>query len=378
MKKLFICLVLFGVCSSSFAFLTQSNWRWRNNNGSETSATWKAAQNAPISYSAVSEVIRLRLEIYNTNSDPTAVEDSLQYSTTPAVASSWKNILADDQTRAFVMAGAGSTVAQNTPTTTQITGNTYVFVPGKVMADSTVAKLITIPSSNRTEFEWAIRGTAQTLPNTTYYFRQWGASANGLPPGVTYPSLTTAIALPITLSNFSLGKEGSKVKLEWSTASEENNDRFEVEKSSNSKDWSTIATVKGSGSSSQVHNYSSYDESPLSGVNYYRLKQYDFDGRFNVSEIKSLRFDGAPGLIITVSPNPARGMVNFKLNNTIATTIIAVLSDANGKVIYKETFRNVQANTNNKLNFKQQPTAGIYVLKLQGEGLSETIKVVMQ
>ena len=362
MKKLCISLVLFGVCSSSFAFLTQSNWR--NNDGSETSATWKAAQNTPVNYNTVNEVIRLRLEIYNTNNTPTNLEDSLQYTTTPAIASSWKNILANDATRPFVMAGTNGFVTQNTPTTTQITGNTYPFVPGKIMVDTAVLKFITIPASNRSEFEWAIRETAKILPNTTYYFRHWGSSANNLPPGVTDPSLTTAAVLPIKLSDFSVNQENKKVKLQWFTASEQNNDRFEVEKSNDSKGWSTIAVVKGNETSSLFHNYNSYDESPLNGVNYYRLKQYDFDGRFNASEVKSLRFDGGAGLIITVSPNPARGIVNFKLNNTIATNVLAEFSDANGKIIYKETFKNVQANVINKLNFKQQPTAGIYVLKL--------------
>ncbi|MBS1737091.1 MAG: T9SS type A sorting domain-containing protein [Bacteroidetes bacterium] len=378
MKKLFTFLVLFGVCSSSFAFLTQSNWRWRNNNGTETSATWKAAQNEAITYNTISEVLRLRLEIYNTNSDPTAVEDSLQYTTTPAVSTSWINILAKDETRAFILAGAESTVSQNTPTTTQITGNSYAFVPGKMMADSTVLKLITLPASNRSEFEWAIKGTAQILPNTTYYFRQWGATANGLPPGVTYPSLTTANGLPIKLSYFTVGKEGSRVKLEWSTLSEQNNDRFEVEKSNNSQDWNTIATVPGHGSSSQVHNYTIYDENPLNGINYYRLKQYDFDSHIFLSEIKSLKFDGVAGLIITVSPNPAKDGINFKLNKSFLSTVTAVLNDANGKIIYTETFRNLQANTNTRLNLNQKPSPGLYVLKLQGQGISETIKVVVQ
>lgn len=378
MKKILIFLILSGIGSSSFAFLTQSSWRWRNNDGSETTATWKAAQNTTATYTTINEVIRLRLEIYNTNNNAVALEDSLQYTTTPAIKTSWKNIPADDETGPFVLAGSNGFVTQNTPTTSQITGNAYTFVPGKIMVDTAILKFVSIPVSNRSEFEWALRGTANLQKSTTYYFKQWGSSANNLPPGVTYPSLTTSSNLPILLSSFSAAKENGIVKLQWTTATEQNSDRFEVEKSKDANSWKTIATVKGNGTSNKVHNYSSYDESPLIGVNYYRLKQYDFDGNFSLSEVRTLQFDGMSAQVITVSPNPSRGAINFKLNKSMGSNVSALLIDMNGKVVYKETFNQLSANTLNKLNFKQQPAPGIYILKLQGEGLSENVKVVIE
>jgi hypothetical protein len=376
MKKIFILLALLGVCTSSFAFLTQSNWRWRNNDGSETTATWKANQSTPITYNSSQEVLRLRIELYNATSDTIALEDSLQYTTTPLVANSWTNISNNPADKAFVMAGANSLVAQDVVTTSQITGNTYVFDSGKVIATDTVLKGTSIIESHRSEFEWAIMGTATTAPNTTYYFRHWGSSANPLPPGITYPSLTTGTTLPLILTGFSLASEGKKVRLEWSTESEENNDRFEVQRSANGLTWETIAKVKGKGTTTALTNYSAYDNSPLPGVNYYRLQQYDINGRSSSSAIKSLKF-AFTGSIVMVSPNPARSVINFKLLIEGAKNVMAILSDASGKIVHQQMFKDIQPNSLNKLNFNQT-RAGMYILKLKAEGLSESIKVMVQ
>jgi hypothetical protein len=190
--------------------------------------------------------------------------------------------------------------------------------------------------------------------------------------------LITAGTLPVKLSDFSVKKDGKKVSLNWSTAFEQNNDRFEVQRSTDGRTWITIATVKGNGNSNQLRHYSSADVAPVNGINYYRLKQFDADGRYVVSETRSLRFDERTGVLVSVSPNPVISSVNFKLENVSATNLSVVLNDANGKVIHQETIKNVQANTINRLSLKQKPTAGIYILKLKAEGVSESIKIVVQ
>jgi hypothetical protein len=375
MKKILILLVMLGAYCSSFAFLTQNSWRWRNDDGSETAATWKAAQNTAIAYNSAFEVLRLRIEVFNNENDPIDVEDSLQYTTTPADDESWVNVNANDPTHAFNLAGTSSFVTQNEATTSQITGLALPFVAGKIMVTDTVLKDIAIPSKMRSEYEWTIVGTPSTLPNVTYYFKHWGATANNLPPGGTYPSLTTGATLPVKLSSFTVKSEGKQVKLEWSTATELNNDRFDVQRSGNGTSWQTILTVKGKGIAS---SYTAYDVTPLLGTNYYRLQQVDKNGRSSASEIKLLRLFGASSPRITVSPNPARGAINFMFENQGASNVTAILTDANGKMIHQEQFKTVQANTINRLNLKQQPTTGVYILKLNGEGVSETVKILVQ
>jgi hypothetical protein len=374
MKKILFLATLLISVGNIFAFTTQANWRWRNDDGTETTATWKANQNTAIALTSTSEVFRLRLEVYNNTGSSVNIEDSLQYAT--STAGPWTNLDTLPGSNPFIISQTSAFVVQDEPTTSQLTGVALTFVAGKIMVDSTVLKNYSIADQRRTEFEWAIKGTANTAPNTTYYFRHWGSTSNPLDIGMTYPSLTTAAVLPITLADFSLKKEDKKVKLEWSTVSEQNSDKFEVEKSNDGISWKTIAQVKAIGTSNEVNHYSSYDETPSSGINYYRLKQYDLDGHSKLSVIKSLKFTGVN--TIAVSPNPARGNINFKLENISAANVSVSLTNANGRLIHREFVKTVDAGKLYKLNLTQQPTPGMYILNLQAEGLKESIKVVIQ
>jgi hypothetical protein len=165
--------------------------------------------------------------------------------------------------------------------------------------------------------------------------------------------------------------------LDWSTASEQNNDRFEIQRSSDGKTWKVITTVKGHGTTATSNNYTAYDEKPLSGINYYSIKQYDIDRHAYQSDVKSVKMpDVKP--IISVYPNPSRSGVNFSLVNMGASNVKAILSNINGNTIHQEIFQNVPANAINKLNLQHQPAPGVYILKLQAEGLSESLRVVIE
>ena len=133
------------------------------------------------------------------------------------------------------------------------------------------------------------QATPNMTPNTTYYFREWGSTANNLDIGMTYPTLITSVVLPIKLTGFTVSREDKKIKLQWVTASEQNNDRFEIQRSSDGRTWKTIANIKGHGTTTASNTYKAYDESPLSGINYYVIKQYDVDGHSYLSDVKFVR-----------------------------------------------------------------------------------------
>jgi len=85
-------------------------------------------------------------------------------------------------------------------------------------------------------------------------------------------------ALPIELVSFTGEYDGSNVQIDWSVASQLNNDYYTVEKSTDFTEWEEIATVLGAGNSNQLMDYRIYDERPIIGHNYYRLTQTDYDG----------------------------------------------------------------------------------------------------
>jgi hypothetical protein len=85
-----------------------------------------------------------------------------------------------------------------------------------------------------------------------------------------------------------LNAEEKNVVLNWSTASEHNNDFYTVERSTNAMDWEAISFFNAIGNSYSIANYSIFDSSPLSGISYYRLKQTDKDGQFSYSSSVSI------------------------------------------------------------------------------------------
>lgn len=93
--------------------------------------------------------------------------------------------------------------------------------------------------------------------------------------------------LPIELISFNTRKYDNANMLMWEVASEMNNDYFTLEKSSDGINWLVIETIQGAGTSQEQKKYNTLDFNILPIINYYRLKQTDFDGRFEYSEIIS-------------------------------------------------------------------------------------------
>jgi hypothetical protein len=375
MKKFLLLATLLVSFTSTFAnlLINQGNWRWRKDDGSETTATWMDAQNTAPVITSLSDPLRLRVEFYNdpVNMGVLLSDKILQDS---VVGGTWDTVnLAADADDAFVLAGSSVNVTDLEPTTQQLSSpHTGTFLAGQEIVSSEKLPAASLNANSGTEYEYVIKPTLNLQPSTTYYFRVYETNYE-----VVLPSLTTAAILPVRLTDFSVKKDGKKVILAWSTASEQNSERFEVERSSDGRAWNTIAEVKGNGTSNEVHNYNSYDEKPFKGINYYRLKQYDIDGHFYTSQIKSLKFE-ENWRTVTVSPNPAKSMIDFKLENINVSNVSVSLVNANGMQIHREVISTLEGGKVYRLNFLRKLTPGIYVLNLRAKGLEESIKVVIQ
>lgn len=118
-------------------------------------------------------------------------------------------------------------------------------------------------------------------------------------------------ALPVELVSFQVGKEEGKVNLKWVTATEINNDGFEIQHSVNGIDFENIGWEKGFGNTNKTQYYEFHHGNPKE-VNYYRLKQIDFDGQFEYSPIRSVKIENEyNGKIIELYPNPAQNEITL-------------------------------------------------------------------
>lgn len=194
----------------------------------------------------------------------------------------------------------------------------------------------------------------------------WEASTNGVNVastiynsngGANYiATFTLATALDVELMSFTAASKVQNVELAWATSSERNNSHFEIERSADGRNWSNIGEVKGNDTQERVNNYTFRDERPLSGMNYYRLKQVDFNGNYEYSRAVSVRFSNRT-LTLSVSPNPVTDRLTIQGINT-ENGILEVV-DPSGVVLM--TVRNATAINVGTL------AAGTYVLRYQSE-----------
>ena len=114
----------------------------------------------------------------------------------------------------------------------------------------------------------------------------------------------SGVSLPVEFVDFSGKLRDASVELEWQTASEFNNSHFEVEWSGDGERFEKIGEVLGAGNSDELSSYYFLHRSPGAGLNYYRIKQVDFDGNYTYSTIIYVNIAQAETLKINVFPNP--------------------------------------------------------------------------
>lgn len=120
--------------------------------------------------------------------------------------------------------------------------------------------------------------------------------------------MLTAAVLPVELVRFIAAEKSGKIQLDWQTASESENARFDIERSADGRRWEMLDAVAGHGSTTEIHDYAYVDDKPLQGKNYYRLDQVDFDGRYQYSNVVCVTIADAN---IRVYPNPTDGILNI-------------------------------------------------------------------
>ena len=119
---------------------------------------------------------------------------------------------------------------------------------------------------------------------------------------------------PVELLGFSAEPTAKGTSyLEWATASERDNEGFVVERSFDGDSWQDLGFVEGKGDSRDEVRYSFVDEYPARGVNYYRLRQLDYDGTAKLSPVRSVTFRSGGDRLVSAFPNPTRGWTTLKV-----------------------------------------------------------------
>jgi hypothetical protein len=141
---------------------------------------------------------------------------------------------------------------------------------------------------------------------------------------------TDRLTFPVEWLSFEGRVTGEEVVLDWSTASELNNDRFAVERTLDGQTFETIGIVPGQGTTTENSHYQFIDLLPQNGLNYYRLKQVDLDGQFAYSHILSIKVVPAE-FRFSLYPNPASETLHLRSN--IANIARIDILNLNGQIL---------------------------------------------
>ncbi|MBO2012247.1 T9SS type A sorting domain-containing protein [Hymenobacter negativus] len=187
-----------------------------------------------------------------------------------------------------------------------------------------------------------------------------------------------AYPLPVELVSFTAqAVNNADAALAWTTASEKNNARFEVERSLNGTDYAWIGQVNGQGSTSQATAYALTDAGigpKAAGLVYYRLKQVDADGAFSYSPVRSLSFAKNLAPALGLYPNPAAGATTLDLRQLPAGAYEVRVLDATGRVVVQV----VRAAGLAQALGLEALASGSYTVQVLGQGLRLSTRLVKQ
>ena len=221
---------------------------------------------------------------------------------------------------------------------------------------------------------WGSSGWEQPLAG------QVSGATSVLVPGVTAFSPWTmsgnGMTLPVELVSFSAEQIDNNVVLEWKTATEINNDYFEIQKSLDGKDFFSLGRVIGMGNSNSIKTYSFIDAYPNSGKAFYTLKQVDYDGTSTLSEIIMVDIV-IDNIDFKIYPNPAIDFFKVSLTSSISEKTSILLYDQVGNLMMNREVDELEEQDEITMNVTSL-NPGVYMLKVLSGSFIRSMKVLIE
>ena len=187
-------------------------------------------------------------------------------------------------------------------------------------------------------------------------------------------------ALPVELISFDAYLLNNTVIIEWTTASELNNDYFTIQRSADGIKFEDVRDIDGAGNSNVLIEYSTVDNNPIIGKSYYRLKQTDFDGKFTYSNIVFIDNNESINTSeMIVYPNPVSSILNVRLTGFIAySDVLISIQNMSGRRVLSYGFSvDGDGNALVKVNDIKGLSKGIYIVNCVSNTKLVTKKLIV-
>jgi hypothetical protein len=178
------------------------------------------------------------------------------------------------------------------------------------------------------------------------------------------------VPLPLDIVSLTATNAGARNRIDWSTATEQKGDEYLVERSADGQNFREIGSVNAKGEAS---SYSFWDEQPVAGINYYRLKLVEVSGESSYSNIVTATVKGSGSLNVDAYPNPASSDMTVKVSGPAAGNAILTITDLSGKVISSRSM----SGSETRLDLRGM-APGLYLLKYSDDHNTQTIRITKQ
>jgi len=202
---------------------------------------------------------------------------------------------------------------------------------------------------------------------------------------VVFAATDPSLIIPVELISFTASVRSNTVTLNWTTATELNNSCFEIQRSPCSQDsWTKLGFIEGNGTTTETHNYSYVDADIPAGQYMYRLKQIDFDGQYEYSDIVEVEIIPLEYALFQNYPNPfnPETVIRFNISSSTSEFVSLIVYDLLGndikRLAYEErnqgSYRVVWDGTNES---GVRVGSGVYLYGLETNSFRQYNKMVM-
>ena len=214
-----------------------------------------------------------------------------------------------------------------------------------------------------TDWEPTNNNFANTRVDMLYYRALDGMLAGATHGRGLFTTIIPAAAVPVTLLDFRGSLKGQTITLHWQTATEQHNKGFEIERSTDGRQFRKIGFVAGAGSSNALKQYVFSDNDIAQQLNYYRLKQMDNDGNYEYSKTILIKSPLKGNAAFTVLNNPFRNSLDLQFGMDLRGNAAIRLLDMKGQTVMQWN-RDVQPGQRIRLQVPYQRASGMYIVQL--------------
>ena len=223
--------------------------------------------------------------------------------------------------------------------------------------------------------DWFAMGFVDRDFTSDYFINFGGHTGSNLP----YLQIHyVAAPLPVELIYFDANTDGSDITLNWSTASETNNKGFYVERKFRTNDYSEVAFIKGNGTSTQTNTYSFKDKNLIDGTYTYRIKQLDYDGKYEYSRSVKVSINAPKVFSLSQNyPDPFNPATTIKYSIPSDGPVSLQIYDLLGREVKTLVNENQKAGDYTFKFDGSSLSSGVYIYRIQTGKLSSSKKMIL-